>query len=224
MHEIDYSKKPHLNKKNVIYKITNKINNMAYVGQTKQTASRRWKSHRKDARRLLKGEESGLSLYLYRAMLKYGVENFTVEVVEQCEKHLLSERERFWIKEFNCLAPNGYNLTTGGESCEFSEITLKKMSETRKGKRLNVDYSKLRKFNSRPMKFIKDGQEYIPDVPADFMKEHGLDRSQCHKVAKGRPLRTYGRNGKAYPTIPKTTKGWKVEYIETEERFYEDYD
>lgn len=222
MHKIDYSKKPHLNKKNVIYKITNTVNGMIYIGQTRQTASRRWKSHRKDARKLEKGQINKISAYLYRAILKYGDKNFKVEIVEQCEPHLLNEREQFWIKEFNCLAPNGYNLTTGGKNFEFSEITLEKMSKNRKGKKLNVDYSKLRKFNSRPMRFTKDGETYIPDIPTDFMKEHGLDRSHCHKVAKGQPLKTYGRNGKCFLTVPAHHKGWKVEYVETKENFYEE--
>ena len=47
----------------------------------------------------------------------YGWENFTVEIIETCPVEFLNEREMFWIRELNTKAPNGYNLTDGGESC-----------------------------------------------------------------------------------------------------------
>lgn len=212
---IDYSKKPELNKKNVIYKITNLINSKIYVGQTKQKLSKRWKAHRKDARDLAlnKNSHKRKSVYLARALNKHEVKNFKIEIIEECSMELLNEREVFWIKELNSLAPNGYNLTTGGDSPVFSQESLKKMSIERKGKKLNVDYNELRKNNSRKMRFTKDNQIYEPEIPADFMREHNLDSSSCHKVALNRPKKTYGRNGKCYLTTPTHCKGWKVEYI-----------
>ena len=35
-------------------------------------------------------------------------------VIEEVENDKLNEKERFWIEELNCLAPNGYNLSSGG--------------------------------------------------------------------------------------------------------------
>ena len=53
------------------------------------------------------------------------------EVVEECADELLNDREQHWIRELGTLSPDGYNLTTGGDVCEFSEETKAKMSTAR---------------------------------------------------------------------------------------------
>ena len=62
-------------------------------------------------------------------MRKYGIENFTIEVLEECySREQLNEREIFWIAKLNCKHPNGYNLTDGGEGSKgFTEETLARM-------------------------------------------------------------------------------------------------
>lgn len=47
-------------------------------------------------------------------MDKYGMENFTFEVIEKNVKNY-NEREKYWIQYYNCITPNGYNMTEGGE-------------------------------------------------------------------------------------------------------------
>lgn len=48
-------------------------------------------------------------------MIKYGPENFVFEKIEDlCEDY--NDKEKFWIKELNTLAPNGYNMTEGGDA------------------------------------------------------------------------------------------------------------
>ena len=43
------------------------------------------------------------------------LENFTIEVIEECEtQEQANERERFWIKVLNCKIPTGYNQRNGG--------------------------------------------------------------------------------------------------------------
>ena len=91
----------------VIYKITCLINGKIYVGKTKQKLEKRMYQHKYDA-------QNG-SIGLGAAIAKYGWENFTAEVIEECPVELLNEREIFWIDELNSKAPNGYNLTDGGE-------------------------------------------------------------------------------------------------------------
>ena len=50
------------------------------------------------------------------AMQKYGIENFTLSILELCDKSKLNEREKFWIKKLNTNDKNcGYNLTEGGQ-------------------------------------------------------------------------------------------------------------
>lgn len=89
-----------------IYKITNLLNNKIYIGQTIFTVEKRWDQHKTAS---LIGETK-----LYRAMRKYGIENFSIETLEKCENELLSEKEIKWIKFYNSYL-NGYNMTLGGE-------------------------------------------------------------------------------------------------------------
>ena len=94
-----------------IYKITNKLNNKIYIGKTIHTAESRFKEH------ILSARNSSSNTHLYRAMRKYGVDNFTVEVVECVDTiELLAEREIYWIAEFDSTNPCvGYNMTRGGD-------------------------------------------------------------------------------------------------------------
>lgn len=96
-----------------IYKITNNINQKIYIGKTtKERASDRFSQHRYLARHL---EQEKGSSYLHKAMNSYGVDNFSFEVIEICDNELLNEKEQYWIREYNSMSPNGYNLTSGGE-------------------------------------------------------------------------------------------------------------
>lgn len=79
-----------------IYKITNRINQKCYVGQTSAGMAVRWKQHAKRGT----GAETPNNNKLYPAMLKYGIENFTFEVIEECSKELLNEREQYWQDYF----------------------------------------------------------------------------------------------------------------------------
>ena len=78
-----------------IYKLTNTKNNMCYVGQAVDIASR-WKQHIKRGI----GAETPTRNKLYPAMLEFGVENFTFEIIEMCEKEKLNEREQYWQDYF----------------------------------------------------------------------------------------------------------------------------
>ena len=99
-----------------IYKITNNINNKQYIGQTiKKRPSDRFSQHRYAARH---PESEKHPPYLHKAMAKYGVENFSFEIIEEVENSKLNIREQWWISQLNTLSPNGYNLTIGGEGTQ----------------------------------------------------------------------------------------------------------
>lgn len=78
-----------------IYKITNTTNQMCYVGQAVNVADR-WKQHIKRGM----GAETPTKNKLYPAMLKDGVENFTFELIEECDRSLLNDREDYWQEYF----------------------------------------------------------------------------------------------------------------------------
>ena len=78
-----------------IYKITNTENGMCYIGQAANIADR-WKQHIKRGI----GAETPTRNKLYPAMLAIGVENFTFEIVEECDRTMLNEREDYWQDYF----------------------------------------------------------------------------------------------------------------------------
>ena len=91
-----------------IYKISNTINDKVYIGKTLLTIEQRFSQHCKDSKR------NHTNRPLYNAMNKYGVENFKVELVEECDDNILSEREIYWIEYYHSCS-NGYNATLGGD-------------------------------------------------------------------------------------------------------------
>jgi len=90
-----------------IYKVTCKVNGKVYIGKTDFSVEERWKRHLR-----MYDKDSCKNFKFYKALNKYGPENFTIEVVEQTED--TNERERFWIASFNSYK-YGYNSTLGGE-------------------------------------------------------------------------------------------------------------
>ena len=91
-----------------IYKLTNVINGMGYVGATKNFKRRMGEHHWNY------GDKRKIRTLVDKAIREYGWENFTVEILEVCDAEVAPERESHWIKELNMLEPNGYNCTTGG--------------------------------------------------------------------------------------------------------------
>lgn len=67
-----------------------------------------------------------------RAIKKYGSERFLVETLCYVSRDIIDDTETKEIKDNNTLAPNGYNLQTGGTFTKHSEITCKKRSESLK--------------------------------------------------------------------------------------------
>jgi group I intron endonuclease len=113
-----------------IYLVTNTINGKQYVGQTINFVVRK-KKHEKNA-------VGGSMLAFHCAIRKYGTFSFLWEIL--CSKKLpsISEEkewmdhwEKHYIAKLNTIAPNGYNLTVGGEGVlglVFSDESRRKMS------------------------------------------------------------------------------------------------
>ena len=84
-----------------IYKITNKITGEIYIGATENLKKRLW-AH--------KNQHSNLKNFIN----KYGVENFTFEIIEECPPDDLRDKERYYINLFDS-RNNGMIITAGGE-------------------------------------------------------------------------------------------------------------
>lgn len=112
-----------------IYIRTNKINGKQYIGQTKnfQARERAWRKMKSIYGNKLLSEERN----------KYGLENFSVEILKECEDSESDNWERYYIKKFSTIQPNGYNFQNGGVKgftyTESKETRIKK-SLAKKGK------------------------------------------------------------------------------------------
>lgn len=110
----------------IIYKITNKINGKAYIGQTVGELRKRWAVHC----------ASNYCRALHNAIKKYGKDAFKLEVIKECSSHEeMNELEKNFIVEHKTRTPAGYNLKEGGSNGSPSEETKAKMSAAHKGKK-----------------------------------------------------------------------------------------
>ena len=88
-----------------IYITTNNINGKKYIGQKKYDACGNWKYY------------LGSGIILTKSIKKYGKENFSKEIIEECEtKEQLNEREKYWISYYNAVdSDDFYNIAFGGD-------------------------------------------------------------------------------------------------------------
>jgi hypothetical protein len=95
----------------IVYLVTHQGSRKKYVGITVQSLERRWEYHIEQARaKHIKNERS-----LHAAIRKYGAPQFTVEQIDAGNsKGNLEAKERKWIEELGTLAPDGFNISTGG--------------------------------------------------------------------------------------------------------------
>lgn len=121
----------------IIYIIKNIINNKSYIGQTlsygsngrKLGINKRFKTHINNS----KNNKNSCRI-LENAIRKYGSENFVIIEICKCNIENLNSNEIKYIKIFNTVSPNGYNLQTGGgNGRKHNESTKKLMSQTRIG-------------------------------------------------------------------------------------------
>ena len=113
-----------------IYAIRNLINGKIYVGQTTRGVQCRWRAH-------IKGLGSDRTYPgLKGALKKYGVENFSVEVIDTAASYEeLDSKECAWIGTLDSMVPNGYNLKEGGKHAPHSAESRERNRQAQLGKK-----------------------------------------------------------------------------------------
>lgn len=109
----------------VIYKITNKINGWVYIGETTLSIEERFKTHIKTSKR---SDGKGDAL-LYEDMRKYGVENFSIEQIDECYDRHKFIIEKYWTEKY---LKDGYACYNSNLGSSMSKNTQQKLSELRK--------------------------------------------------------------------------------------------
>lgn len=131
-----------------IYETTNNINGMKYIGQKTYDKKGNWKTY------------LGSGIHLKRAIDKYGKENFSRKILEECvSKEILDEREIYWIKYFDAVNSNNYyNIASGGDGGNtiqgFSTERLDKLKKLHSEKLIHHHQNRDEDFNSKLTKDI----------------------------------------------------------------------
>lgn len=102
-----------------------------YIGQTTQYIKQRWLKHC--------DSHSGC-IALRRAIKRYGKNSFTIEILETTVCRLvLNYKEQEYIKQFNTLVPNGYNITNGGSVRVMTPELIKRIAAANTGKKRTAE-------------------------------------------------------------------------------------
>lgn len=105
-----------------IYKYTNKKNGKIYIGRSTNIIRRKWEHYH---------NPSPYSFF-DQTLIKIGENCFDFEIIEECSVEELREKEKYWIKFYNCCVldnkQGGYNLTHGGEEYRSEENPWAKLS------------------------------------------------------------------------------------------------
>ena len=158
-----------------IYIIRNTVNDKCYIGQSNDYKYR-FRKHCEAARR----NNHKYKSYLYNAMNTIGIDKFYVELLESGVEDY-NEKEIYYIKKYNTLRPNGYNLAKGGggyphlSGVDHHDSKIKSQEELDQiyDELLNSDYS-------------------LTDIGKHFGVSYGL----IEKINKGQ---TYKNNNYKYP-------------------------
>lgn len=222
--------------KNVgIYKFYNPQENKYYIGLSIHLDTR-YNEHRRNSQ-----NPNHVNYYcdFYKAVRKYGFENFEYSIIEECEPNELNEKEKYWISYYDSYH-NGYNMTPGGDfnPSLVPEIVKKRTEKlltdpeinkklaSRGGAKISIDDVKqIRKYYSENKTFAE-----VYALYADKLSHSGFQ--QCWRgktwpeimpeVYLQRPLENTG-GSKLNSTIVKTIRQLYMENLCSKEDLMNQY-
>jgi len=191
-----------------IYLIRNKINNKSYVGQAncfmgldnrKWGTNGRWKSHIREALKTTNDH----CLVLNNAIRKYGENSFDIFTLIKCPIDKLDNYEIEFIKLYNTVQPNGYNIKEGGSKSKNTTEIIEKMKKAHLGLR-REKYNRTHKEDEDLPKYIRchriygiksayvinkfpigiDKTEYVKDIYFYANKSRTIDEALIEAIQK----------------------------------------
>lgn len=212
-----------MNKKYCIYLHKNKLNNKVYIGQTCQKPEYRWNN----------GEGYKNCSYFYKAIQKYGWENFEHIILEQnLTITEANKKEEYYIKLYNSIDPqNGYNLSYGGNNKNISILTKEKcsqnmkerwqneeykknMSEKMKEKWKDPEYRKKQELYKKENKhnISEEGKKRISEARKEYIKKYGTPTQGIGHTEEAKEKIRQSKLGEKNPMYGKHhTEEWKKE-------------
>lgn len=187
-----------------IYKITNVSNGKIYVGQAVSHIlnHKRYRPYGHEGRFRCHiseafSQKKNQSHYLNNAIRKSGVHDFEVDLIECCETSDSDSREIHYIKEFNSLYPNGYNLKNGGSVFTHTDESKKRLSNG------VINYFKDKKMERfKNIKFIDENiDKYIKPLNR-YDEQYGwyvyIDRTKADFGGVHIPLKESRKNAREF--------------------------
>ena len=170
-----------------IYRILNKLTKKCYIGETKCIdVSRRWNQH-KQTIEINKGCPA-----LRDAVKKYGIDNFEFSVLIICFDDQRFKYEIEYIKKYNSVVPNGYNITNGGEGGGFQGKTHTEEAKNdikNKLKQKYIDNPDLKKQLSERNKIVMSNPEVREKI-----KNGILNSEKMKKMIEDKRIGNYKQN------------------------------
>lgn len=194
-----------------IYKITNKINQKCYIGKSIDI-ERRFKKHQTDA--LWVSDKNFKYNYpLYQAFRKYGIENFSFEILEECKEEELDTKEQFYYDLFQ---PK-YCLTAPQEKVVKNNEVRKKISKKLTGRTLSETHKQKIKevtkydnnHNAKKVELVKDKHCFIfnsTSLAAKWLIENKITSSSNERQVSQMISRAARKERKQY-------LGFEINYI-----------
>lgn len=201
-----------------IYKHTSP-SGKAYIGQTKQLVDKRW----------LNGLGYTNCPKFWRAIQKYGWNNFSHEILEEVETvEEAIEREQYYIDLYDSIA-QGYNIKPAGNH-EWTEEMKEKARQSKLGKPLSEDHKKHLKENHKGFLGLHHSKETKnkiisnqPNAKPVICLETGEIFPSCGAAARAVNIKSRGNireccNGNSrYSTVGGFHWGWYKEESPDEE-------
>lgn len=161
-----------------IYCFTNLVNGKKYIGSTVNEPNKRYNQHVYISNH---PDNSKYNYPLYCAFRKYGIENFSYEVLKElsCDEIELRQIEQKYILDLNTIAPNGYNQTINTEHPINDPVTYAKIRNTKRE-------------NSQCIAELDDNNNIIKTWRSivDCSEDTGLNEKKIASCCRGERLTT----------------------------------
>lgn len=155
-----------------IYKIENLLNHKVYIGQSLHI-EKRWQEHCRPSKNSV----------ISNAIKKYGKNNFSFQIVEECDPSQLDEREVYYIQFYNSLTPNGYNIKT----------TLDNRVQVFKNYDIEVFGNIINDIKNSSLSFQEIADKYSLDLSMIYYLNHGTYHTIPGEVYPLRPVKDFSK-------------------------------